>query len=419
MPTSATPVTARERIYTLDVIRGFALLGIYIMNMPWFNTSFYAGTDGVDPWPAWYDQWTQTLTDVLFSGKFNSMFSMLFAIGFTIQLERLEARDPQHAKAIYLRRIFWLFVFGLVHLCVFWNGDVLHIYAVFGLVLLALRRAPEKLLWTLFGLCLVVPLGMSLYRLLTFRPEDGAAIVAMAKSWVASNDAAYGHGSFAAAVGEHTREAIHTYTDPWSLRGMIGFVSQIFATMLLGLVLGRRHFFQDSGEHLPLVRRIQWISLGAGLAAGAVFSVWENTTTDYVTPSPFRTFAGLCYAVGRILIMMFFVATIVRCVHNDRLRRALQPMATAGRMPLTNYLMQTLIATTIFYGWGFGQWGKVGLAVDLLLSVGIFFAVQVPLSRWWLKRFELGPMEWVWRRLTYGHATLKRAAAAGSAASAG
>ena len=86
---------------------------------------------------------------MLFSGKFNSMFSMLFAIGFTIQLERLEKRDPEHAKAIYLRRIGWLFVFGVIHACVFWTGDVLHIYALFGLVLLALRRAPEKLLWTL------------------------------------------------------------------------------------------------------------------------------------------------------------------------------------------------------------------------------------------------------------------------------
>ena len=83
-------------------------------------------------------------------------------------------------------------------------------------------------------------------------------------------------------------------------------------------------------------------------------------------------------------------------------------IATAGRMPLTNYLMQTLISVTLFYGWGFGLWGKVGPAVDLALAVGIFFAVQVPLSIWWLKRFELGPMEWLWRKLTYGHASFKK-----------
>jgi uncharacterized protein len=96
----------------------------------------------------------------------------------------------------------------------------------------------------------------------------------------------------------------------------------------------------------------------------------------------------------------------VRAVHSDHWRRRLEPMALAGRMPLTNYLLQTAIATTIFYGWGFGLWGQVGPALDLWLAVLIFFAVQIPLSRWWLSRHETGPLEWLWRRLTYGRAPL-------------
>jgi uncharacterized protein len=182
--------------------------------------------------------------------------------------------------------------------------------------------------------------------------------------------------------------------------------------MLLGLILGRRQFFQDSARHLPFVRRLQWAALAGGIATGVVFAVWENTTTDFVTPSPFRLVAGICFWLCRVLVMIFYVATLVRCVHNEKIRPRLQPMATAGRMPLTNYLMQTAIATTLFYGWGFGLWGRVGIALDLVLAVAIFFVVQVPLSYWWLKRFELGPMEYVWRRLTYGHATMKRAPAA-------
>ena len=402
MTTSATPVSIRERIFTLDVIRGFALLGIFIMNMPSFNTSFYAGTDGTELWPAWWDQWTRTATDVLFAGKFNSMFSMLFAIGFTLQLGRLEARDPGHATTIYLRRIFWLFVFGAIHMCVFWTGDVLHMYALFGLVLLALRRVPEKVLWILFACCLLLPVAMSIQRLLTFVPADRDAIIAMSHLWEASNNAAYGEGSFLAAMREHTRETIHLYTQPWQLRGIVVFYSQICATMLLGLILGRRHFFQDTGEHLPFVRRLQWLALAGGIACGAVFAVWENTTTDFVTPSPFRVVAGICFWLCRVLIMVFYVATIIRCVHNARIRPKLNAFATAGRMPLTNYLMQTAIATTLFYGWGFGLWGKVGYALDLVIAVAIFFIVQVPLSYWWLKRFELGPLEYLWRRLTYG-----------------
>jgi uncharacterized protein len=103
MSSAAEPVSTGERIYTLDVIRGLALLGIFIMNMPAFNTSLWADMDGTHLWPAWWDRTAETARDVLFSGKFNSMFSMLFAIGFTIQLERLERRDPEHAKAIAWR----------------------------------------------------------------------------------------------------------------------------------------------------------------------------------------------------------------------------------------------------------------------------------------------------------------------------
>jgi uncharacterized protein len=410
MDTQATPTEAKERIYTLDVIRGFALLGIFIMNMPWFNTSFHAGVDGTKLWPEWWDQWTETATNVLLSGKFNSMFSMLFAIGFTIQLERLEARDPQHALSIYLRRLFWLFVFGLIHLFVFWGGDVLHVYALMGLALLALRRAPDKLLWTLFVLCLVYPVGMGIWRMLTFTPADREQFIALSHAWEATNNAAYGHGSFIAAVREHSREALAFYTEPSMLRGMVRFYVAVFLTMILGLMLGRRHFFQNAAQHLPEVRRVQWWTLATGLVTGAIYGIWQATTTDFITPTPWRIVAGICYWLSRVLIMIFYVATIVRAVHHPQWRQRLAPMAIAGRMPLTNYLMQTLLSTFLFYGWGLALWGKVGLALDLVLAVAIFFLVQVPLSKWWLARFELGPMEWLWRRLTYGHATLKRRA---------
>ena len=416
METQATPIEAKERIYTLDVIRGFALLGIFIMNMPWFNTSFYVEYAGTDLYPAAYDEWAETLRDVFFSGKFNSMFSMLFAIGFILQLDRLEARDPEHAKSIYLKRIFWLFVFGAIHMCIFWTGDVLHVYALLGLVLLALRRAPEKLLWTLFALCLVFPMAMGLYRMMVFTPEYREYVVAVSKTWEASNNAAYGHGSWLAAAREHSRETFILYTEPFMLRGMLGFYVAVFSTMLLGLMLGRRKFFQNSGQHLPFVKRMQWSMLALGIVTGVIFGVWEATTTDFVTPTPFRLVAGLCYVVCRVATMIFYVATIVRCVHNDSWRSRLAPMATAGRMPLTNYLMQTLLATFIFYGWGLGFWNRVGPALDLVIAFAIFFVVQVPLSKWWLSRFELGPMEWLWRKLTYGHATLKRVPSARAAA---
>ena len=417
MTSDATPTRPGERIFTLDAIRGFALLGIFIMNMPGFSASFFQGVDGSHAWPAWWDRTAEVLRDVLFSGKFNSMFSMLFAIGFILLLERLEARDPQHAKSIYLRRIGWLFAFGVIHACVFWTGDVLHMYAVFGLLLLALRRVPEKWLWALFLVSLLYPVGRGLYRLATTSPEEIQATIAVYAQWEASNNAAYGFGSFLAAAREHTREMVFLYTDPRPfVTSLVSFYVQLFTTMVLGLILGRRHFFQNAASQLELVKRVQWSALAIGVVTGAIYGYYEATVTDPLTPTALGVTARVAYVLCRVATMTFYVATIVRAVHSVSWRPLLTPIATVGRMPLTNYLLQTLLATFIFYGWGLGFWGKIGPALQLVLAIAIYFVIQVPLSRWWLNRFTLGPMEYLWRVLTYGRASLRAAATGAPAA---
>ena len=415
MASDAAPTRPSERIFTLDAIRGFALLGIFIMNMPGFSTSFFSGADGTHLWPEWWDRSAEVARDVLFSGKFNSMFSMLFAIGFILLLERLEARDPQHAKAIYLRRIGWLFVFGAVHSCVFWTGDVLHMYALFGLLLLALRRVPEKWLWALFAASLLYVLIPTTYRLLTYDPAAVQARVALMAQWAASNDAAYGTGSFLAAAREHTRETVFLYSGPNLLR-TFGFYVQLFTTMVLGLILGRRHFFENAASQLDLVKRVQWSALAIGIVTGAIFGYYQATVTDPLTPTVLGMTSRVAYVVCRVATMTFYVATIVRAVHSVAWRSLLTPIATVGRMPLTNYLLQTLLGTFIFYGWGLGFWGRIGPALQLVLAVAIFFVIQVPLSRWYLNRFALGPMEYVWRSLTYGRAALASPVPDGQAA---
>ena len=412
----ARPTELRERIFTLDAIRGFALLGIFIMNMPSFSTSRFQGADGAHQWPEWWDRTAEVLRDVLFSGKFNSMFSMLFAIGFILLLERLEARNPQHAKAIYLRRIGWLFVFGVVHSCVFWTGDVLHIYALLGLVLLALRRVPEKWLWALFAASLLYVLIPTTYRLLTYDPAAVQARIALMAQWEASNNAAYGTGSFLAAAREHTREMVFSYTDPRSLMNTLGFYVGLSTTMVLGLILGRRHFFENAASQLDLVKRVQWSALAVGIVTGAIFGYYEATVTDPLTPTVLGMTARVAYVVCRVATMAFYVATIVRAVHSVRWRSLLTPIATVGRMPLTNYLLQTLLGTFIFYGWGLGFWGRIGPALQLVLAIAIYFVIQVPLTSWYLRRFKLGPMEYLWRSLTYGRAALTSPAVRGETA---
>jgi uncharacterized protein len=408
MTEAAGPIPTKDRIFELDVIRGVALLGIFIMNMPFFNTSLFANFGGTPLWPQWWDRSAEVTRDVLFAGKFNSMFSMLFAIGFTIQLGRLEERDPKNATRFYLRRVGWLFVFGLIHACVFWIGDILHMYALFGFVLLAVRRVHEKVLWGLaIAAILYAPL-FGIVQLLTLNPAEFPKMMAEIQAWIDSNNLAFGKGSFLMAVHENTRMMTFFYTDPVSLAYMSTNYAQIATTMLIGLILGRRKFFQDTGKHLVMVRRVQWWSLAIGICTGVYFGAWGVYDKTPMVPSIGGLVAGTCFVICRVTTMAFYVTTLIRGVNSQGWRSRLVPFAVIGRMPLTNYLMQTLLCTFIFFGWGLGFWGTVGPALDIVLAVAIYFIIQMPLSHWWLKRFELGPMEYLWRVLTYGTAKLRK-----------
>lgn len=405
-PVQAAPTPPGERIAVLDAIRGFALLGIFIMNVPALNTSLFQGSGGDPAWPHWWDAGTELARDVLFSGKFNSMFSMLFAIGFTIQLERLQAREPQRATHIYLRRLLWLFVFGAAHACLFWAGDVLHMYALLGMLLLILRKLPDRAIAALILLCLLYPAIAGTIQMASSAPDDLRTSIDLTQQAIAADNAAFGHGSFLDTVRRSTESMLLYYAHP-QLTGMVRGYVQFLTTMLLGLLLGRHRFFQNVASRLPLVRGVQWWGLGVGLICGIGFMAWQTLAPSPWEPSVGRILAAMGYVLCRVALMLFYVATIVRAMCNERWRQRIAPITLTGRMPLSNYLLQTLIGVTLFYHWGFGLWGKVGPALDLVLAVAIFFVVQVPLSRWWLGRFQLGPMEYLWRVLTYGRKAMQ------------
>jgi uncharacterized protein len=399
---NVSPLPVNERIATLDIVRGFALLGILIMNMPGFANSFFIEADGSHLWPGTLDQRAELARDMLFSGKFNSMFSLLFGIGFTIQLGRLLERQPDRAVAIYTRRLLALLAFGVVHTVVFWNGDVLHIYALLGFALLFLRNVSNRVVYALIGACLLYPAVSGTLRLLVISPDMVAQQVLQMQAWEVSNNLAYGHGSFPVAALEHAREAVFFYTDPLMFWGTLGFYVQMTTTMLIGFLVGRNGWVRRIPELMPWVRRLQWWALGVGVVCALIFGILGEFNRA-PGPSLAKIVVSITYVLSRLGMMMFYVLTIVRLAQSPAWQKRFAPIAAAGRMPLTNYLLQTLIATTIFYGWGFGLWGKVGPAAGLLLAFAIFFVIQVPLSVWWLRRFQFGPMEWLWRLATYGH----------------
>ena len=267
----ALPVS--ERILTLDIVRGFALLGILIMNMPGFTNSFFIEADGSHLWTSPLDQGAELVRDMLFSGKFNSMFSLLFGIGFTIQLGRLQAREPERAVAIYCRRLIALLAFGLIHAMVFWTGDVLHIYALLGFLLLLLRNVSNRAIVVLIALCLLYPAVSGIVRLLVVTPEMVKADTIVFQAWEASNNAAYGHGSFLAAAAEHAREVLFFYTYPRAIWGTFGFYVLMTTTMLIGFLIGRNGWVRRIPELMPVIKRLQWWALGIGIVCALVFGI--------------------------------------------------------------------------------------------------------------------------------------------------
>jgi uncharacterized protein len=415
-PTRMPALPAAERLPTLDILRGFALMGILIMNMPGFSYSWFAEADGSFHWPGQADKLAEQVRDALFSGKFNSMFSLLFGIGFTIQFTRMQQQDPLHATGLYVRRLLVLLVIGVLHATLFWTGDVLHVYAVLGLLLVfGLRRLSDRGVVVLMALCLLYPLLSGALRFVVFTPEVVALRVQQELALAASNNAAFGAGGFLDAVRENLRMLARDYTDPLSAWGTFGWYVSMAFTMLLGLLAGRRRWVQRIPELMPQIRRLMWWALAVGLGCGAAFSA-IFALNRVPGPSLIKLLGSLLYNLSRPAMMIFYVLLIVRLAQLPVWQRRLSLFAAAGRMPLSNYLMQTLICTTLFYNWGFGLWDKVGPAWGFVLSLTIFFGLQVPFSLWWTRRFERGPMEALWARLTYGRgglgSRLKRPAAA-------
>jgi uncharacterized protein len=393
---TAAPVSPGERIATLDILRAFALLGILVMNLPGMYTNWWVPVMPEQRWPAWYDRAATFFIECFFSGKFNSLFSFLFGIGFTIQLERLMQRSA-NPVAVYLKRLAYLMLFGIAHAVFIWTGDVLHMYALLGMLLVLVRKAPDKVVIGLIVAGLFLPTAFSIHRVLTYTATDEKKDRATVDRMGKMIEQGYGHGSYFEATGVRALEMKEFYSDPRAFR----FYPSLFMTILLGFYVGRKRLIQNAAENVALIRRVAIWSFAIGIACAVAFSSARPLLVPF-KPSWLGVFVSTAYAWQRPALMLFYASALVLLIHHARWGKLLSPLAYMGRMPLTNYLAQSIIGTTIFYGYGLGFWNQCGPALGLALSF-LIYAVQVQWSIWWFQRFQYGPAEWLWRRLTYGY----------------
>jgi uncharacterized protein len=397
------PAPPEERLAHIDFIRGCALFGVLAMNLQYFFRGPYeVYTGGGHPWPGFINGCVDDALSLLVEGKAMTLFSMLFAVGLAIQIERKEARGGSFWGFAW-RRMGTLFAIGVAHVVLIWNGDILAAYALVGMLLfLFLRRKTKTLhIWvvTMFGLLTVAVLVIAFIQ--AFRaPLDPrrAERLAEAAAWAQVCIEGYSQAGWwdilLFRLQDYAKHAAE----------FLGAYIAVFLNFLVGLSAWRTGILQDPSAHLPKIRRAAFWLVGLGLATGVVDlfsrSVMAFVRSHGLWAKPLAAPIALSKIYHMPLLGLGFGALLLLAWQSGKGRSILQPITSVGRMALTNYLAQSLVMTAIFYGWGLGLYGKVGPAAGLGITAS-FYLLQVMASRWWLTRFRFGPMEWLWRCAGY------------------
>ncbi|PYS90185.1 MAG: hypothetical protein DMF62_05635, partial [Acidobacteria bacterium] len=345
------------------------------------------------------DQIVHFLVHFLIEGKFYSIFSFLFGFGFALQIARAEERDDTNAS-LFTRRLFWLLVIGLLHAYLLWAGDILSIYALMGFVLILFRKKPdESLLKWAFWMVLMPVIWYALLFVLfsVFAPPDAGAAIekAQADQW---------NNAVSTVSTSGFWQIVTDYNKNYVVGRYIGLVAgmrfpKILAMFLLGVYAHRKRIFQDLSNNQVLLRKVLIWGFAVGVVGNLVFAILAGNESP-VPPSLAAVVGVIGYAFGVPALALFIIALVATLWQKDVWQTLLKLIAPVGRMALTNYLLQTVICVTIFYGYGFGQFGRFGAFNSTLIALAIF-AIQIVISALWLRYFEYGPMEWIWRQLTY------------------
>ncbi len=387
------PISAAERILFIDILRGMALFGILAANMRGFDApaSVYGNIKVL--FHARADLFAQAFIDIFIQGKFVTLFSFLFGLGFAVQLSRAEARGAKF-MSFYPRRLAALALFGLIHGLLIWWGDILLAYALAGSLLLLLRKRSQKtLLWWAGGIAslpILVISGVYVAFLLGFyHPHQDRPDLAKINSVIAI----YAHGS----VPQILRENLVVWRQEITAT-LFGFYALFL--FILGMWVFRSGIVTRLDEYKPVLKRVAAWCIPVGLAL-TVF-----VTLAYSRPSTGKaTFIGYLASILQMpaahILSAGYASGLAVLFTNPAWRKRLTPFAAVGRMALTNYLTESVLCTLFFYNYTTGLYGRVGPAVDLIPTV-ILYGFQVVFSNWWLARYRFGPMEWLWRGMTYG-----------------
>ena len=421
------PVDAAQRLPVIDVLRGVALLGILLMNIPGFAMSTYFD-EAFKSNPADPRYWLLALITVVFEGKMRALFGMIFGAGIVLFTQKKEAVGKP-VVGLFYRRMFWLVLFGLIHAhLILWVGDILYLYGVCGMLVYPLKQLKVRYLFLAVPLVALLDftgstvfyrdlrrqrlayveatetqrLGKQLTAAQTNALEDWHKVE---KSLIPSRDQAaadtHKMKSDYAGVASVVRPLAYEFEFP----DLWVELSDSMALMLFGIGLYRSGFF--SGQWAA--SRYRQIALvGYGLGLPLVAYSFYYSTVNYPNIEAYLAhlervpmdWMGLIYPFQRILLVFAHVSVLILLFQSGLLRPFLRRLASVGQMAFTNYILHSVVCTLFFFGYGLNFYAELGY-FQMYGVVLIIWGVQLLVSPWWLQHFRFGPLEWVWRSLTY------------------
>ncbi|MDN7244424.1 DUF418 domain-containing protein [Planococcus shenhongbingii] len=377
------PVALNERIEAIDLMRGFSLLGILLINMLAFHSPF----SYIDPY-TWFDGPFDTevfgFIDIFIQGSFYPLFSMLFGYGLAMQYMKAQERQ-QPFLPVAIKRLLILLGFGILHAFLIWYGDILITYAVTGFFLLALLRLSPAWLLALGAAIYTLPHAFLLGLMFIAVSIDPNIYTGIQE--VQSSLAAYPTGTFADIFSQRFSDWMHSNNPS----GYLYLIVTILPFLMVGAAAAKVRLIERAG-----LFHKSWINAAAGLLIIGLLLKAAPLLID--NNYAFRYIQDI---FGGPLVAMGYAALIVLIADSRRMRKVLSPIAKVGRMSLTTYLSQSIIATFIFYSYGLGLYGQVDVLTGTWIALGIF-AIQLIFAELWLSKYGQGPLEYLSRRMTYG-----------------
>lgn len=400
------PVQTSQREIFMDVLRGFAILGIFIANLngfSWYNGS--AKLTGPYLLPE-ADATMSFLHHMFIEGKFYSIFSLLFGWGIALQFKRAEAKGI-NALPTVRRRLFFMLLLGALHLLL-WPGDIVFFYAALGFIVLPLRKFSNKTL--LITGCLLVLSPILLYWLKMTWP------VLNYPADITIKTAAKVESSLLTIKSEQDFVNIMKHDTSWFTQlkmNIVGFfyryqylffvsrIPKVLGIFLIGYVVGRSDFYKNIFQHKKILYWVIGLGLVIGLPANYFLAYYmSNHMGDYWQLKTKGWYQTIAYALGVAPLAMAYVGLFMLSFRSAAGKKILSVLAPVGKMAFSNYILQTLIGNFVFLGPGLGYFGEVGPVYYTIFGV-LVFILQILLSTVWLKFFNYGPVEWLWRSATY------------------